>query len=183
MIEVKGARELVQAIVNIRNPHIKLLMIGSANFGSNEETPYVQEVKRLLAQAGERVKFTGYIQNEELYRYYQSADLQAIPSLWEEAAGLIAIEGMLSGLPLIVTISGGLVEYAPSDVAIQIERQGIVANLEEAITALALNKERRSGMRKKSLEQATVFSKGRFYHEFIEVFEHEGIRKVQGTTD
>lgn len=183
VIEVKGARELVQAIVNIRNPHIKLLMIGSANFGSNEETPYVQEVKRLLAQAGERVKFTGYIQNEELYRYYQSADLQAIPSLWEEAAGLIAIEGMLSGLPLIVTISGGLVEYAPSDVAIQIERQGIVANLEEAITSLALNKEQRSEMRKKSLEQATVFSKSRFYHEFIEVFEHEGIRKAQSTTD
>lgn len=178
VIEVKGARELVQAIVNISNPHIKLLMIGSANFGSNEDTPYVKEVKKLVAQAGERVKFTGYIQNEELYRYYQSADMQAIPSLWEEAAGLIAIEGMLSGLPLIVTISGGLVEYAPVDVALQVEREGVVTNLEKAITLLAFDKERRTEMGKKSLEQSTSFSKSRFYHEFIEVFEHEGIRKV-----
>ncbi len=183
VIEVKGARELVQAIVNIKDPHIKLLMIGSADFGSNEETPYVQEVKQLVAQAGERVRFTGYIQNAELYRYYQSADIQAIPSLWEEAAGLIAIEGMLSGLPLIVTISGGLVEYAPADVAFQIERQGVVANLEEAITSLATDAQRRMEMSKRSLERANVFSKSRFYHEFIEVFEHEGIRKVQGTTD
>lgn len=179
IIPVKGARELVQAIVNIENPHIKLLMIGSANFGTNDETPYVKEVKDLLEQAGNRVRFTGYIPNTELYRYYQTADMQAIPSLWEEAAGLIAIEGMLSGLPLIVTISGGLIEYAPSDVAVQIERNGIVENLMQAITELAGNPDKCKAMSEKSRKQANVFPKSRFYHDFIEVFEHEGIRKDQ----
>lgn len=179
IIPVKGARELVQAIVNITNPGIKLLMIGSANFGTNEETPYVQEVKSLLKQAGNRVKFTGYLPNTELYRYYQAADIQAIPSLWEEAAGLIAIEGMLSGLPLIVTISGGLIEYAPADVAVQIERDGVVANLQDAITDLAQHPDKRMEMSEKSREQAKKFPKSRFYHDFTEVFEHEGIRKDQ----
>ncbi len=181
IIEVKGAKELVQAIVNMNNPHIKLLMIGSANFGTNDETPYVKEVKELLKQANERVQFTGYIQNTQLYRYYQSADIQVIPSLWEEAAGLIAIEGMLSGLPLIVTISGGLIEYAPRDVAYWVERKGIVENLEKAITELSKDAEKRAEMSKKSSEQALVFQKSRFYQEFIEVFEHEGIRKDKGT--
>ena len=118
IIEVKGVRELLQAVINLKRPDIKLLMIGSAGFGGNVVTPYVQEVQKLVEKAGERVKFTGYIENQKLYRYYQSADIQVIPSLWEEAAGLIAIEGMLSGLPLIITKSGGMIEYAPSNVAV-----------------------------------------------------------------
>lgn len=170
ILEVKGAKELVQAIININDPHIKLLMIGSAISGGNAATPYVAEVQKLVEQAGERVKFTGYIDNHKLYRYYQSADLQVIPSLWEEAAGLIAIEGMLSGLPLIVTKSGGMVEYATSDVAIQIDREGIVANLEREIKALARDEGKRKEMQEASLERAKAFPKTRFYNEFIEVF-------------
>jgi spore coat protein SA len=183
IIEVKGVRELVQAIVNIKDPHIRLLIIGSANFGSNDATPYVREVQSLVKQAGDRIKFTGYLPNTELYRYYQAADLQAIPSLWEEAAGLIAIEGMLSGLPLIVTKSGGLVEYAPADVALQIDRKGVVSNLEKAILSLAGDPQKRAEMSQKSIKQAAKFPKSRFYQEFIEVFEHEGIRKNEGTRD
>ena len=177
ILEVKGAKELVQAIININDPHIKLLMIGSAISGGNAATPYVEEVERLVEQAGDRIKFTGYIDNQELYRYYQSADMQVIPSLWEEAAGLIAIEGMLSGLPLIVTKSGGMVEYATEDVAIWVDREGIVANLEREIKELAGNVEKRKQMQKASFERAKAFPKGRFYHEFLEVFEDEGIRK------
>lgn len=177
ILEVKGAKELVQAIININDPHIKLLMIGSAISGGNAATPYVEEVERLVEQAGDRIKFTGYIDNQELYRYYQSADMQVIPSLWEEAAGLIAIEGMLSGLPLIVTKSGGMVEYATEDVAIWVDREGIVANLEREIKELAGNAEKRKQMQKASFERAKAFPKGRFYHEFLEVFEDEGIRK------
>lgn len=39
------------------------------------------------------------------------ADVQVVCSICEEAAGLVAIEGMMSGLPLIITDSGGLPEY------------------------------------------------------------------------
>ena len=169
--EVKGARELIQAVTNLTNPHIKLLVIGSAISGGNELTPYVAEVQKLVNKAEDRIKFTGYIANSELYRYYQSADIQVIPSLWEEAAGLIAIEGMLSGLPLIVTKSGGLVEYATSDVAVQIDREGVVANLENAITDLVNNPEKCKKMQQLSYERAKVFPKKRFYESFIKVFQ------------
>jgi len=174
ILEVKGAKELVQAIININDPQIKLLMIGSAISGGNAATPYVAEVQKLVEQAGDRVKFTGYIDNKELYRYYQSADMQVIPSLWEEAAGLIAIEGMLSGLPLIVTKSGGLVEYATADTAIQIDRENVVANLEKAIHELTEDADKREQMREASLKKAKEFPKSRFYNSFVEVFEYEG---------
>lgn len=170
ILEVKGVKELVQAILNINDPHIKLLMIGSAISGGNAATPYVEEVQKLVEQAGDRIKFTGYIDNKELYRYYQSADMQVIPSLWEEAAGLIAIEGMLSGLPLIVTKSGGLIEYATEDVAIWVDREGIVANLEREIKELVYNQAKREAMKKASYKKAKEFPKSRFYNSFIEVF-------------
>lgn len=174
ILEVKGAKELVQAVIHLKNPHIKLLMIGSAISGGNAATPYVAEVQKLVEEAGERVKFTGYIDNKELYRYYQSADMQVIPSLWEEAAGLIAIEGMLSGLPLIVTKSGGLVEYATADTVIQIDRENVVANLEQAILELAEDTIKREQMREASLKKAKEFPKSRFYNSFVEVFYDEG---------
>lgn len=92
-----------------------------------------------MQQDTDRIRFTGYIENAELYQYYQCADMQVVPSMWEEAAGLVAIEGMLSGLPLVVTKSGGLVEYAPKEVAMQIERNGIVENLKMAIETVMYN--------------------------------------------
>ena len=177
MIEVKGARELIQAVIRLKRPDIKLLMIGSANFNSNAVTPYVEEVQKLVNEAGEQIRFTGYIENQKLYRYYQAADIQVIPSLWEEAAGLIAIEGMLSGLPLIITKSGGMIEYAPEDVAVWVDRENVVENLMGAIKELADDKEKRKEMSLLSLERAKQFPKKKFYEDFIEVFKHEKVRE------
>ena len=173
ILEVKGVRELLTAIKEMENPNIKLLMIGNVDFALNTQTPYLKEVQELVETSGERVKFTGYIKNEELYQYYQIAEMQVVPSLWEEAAGLVAIEGMLSGLPLIVTKSGGLVEYADKETAIQVERGQIVAELKREILALAADKERRQKMSVLSLKRAEAFSKKRFYESFIEVINHE----------
>ena len=90
---------------------------------------------------------------------------------------MIAIEGMLSGLPLIITKSGGMIEYAPSDVAVWVDRENIVQNLEDAIIRLADDKEKQIEMSALSLERAKKFPKKKFYEDYIEVFEHEGTGK------
>lgn len=173
ILEVKGVRELLLAINEIEDSHIKLLIIGNVDFALNTSTPYMEEIKKLVEKAGERVKFTGYIQNAELYKYYQASDIQVIPSLWEEAAGLVAIEGMLSKLPLIVTKSGGLIEYAPEDVAVWVERNGIVENLKSNIVELVHDKDKMDRMKKASIKQAQNFSKKMFYDKFIQIMNKE----------
>jgi len=169
--EVKGVRELLQAFAGIDKPNCKLLIVGNADFGANTLTPFMKEVQELVEQDKERIRFTGYIENQKLYQYYQCADLQVVPSMWEEAAGLVAIEGMLSGLPLIVTKSGGLIEYAPAEVALWVDREDIVKNLKEAITMLYEQPEKRAEMAKASLEHAQKFTKKGFYENYIRVFE------------
>ena len=168
--EVKGVRELLQAFANCDQPKMKLLIIGNADFAVNTITPFMKEVEELVNKDKERIRFTGYVNNSELYKYYQCADIQVMPSMWEEAAGLVAIEGMISGLPLIVTKSGGLIEYAPEDVAVWVDREGIVNNLTKAIGSLYENASLREELSKKSLEHAKKFTKAGYYQNYIKVF-------------
>lgn len=171
--EVKGVRELLQAFSRIEDKNCKMLIIGNADFAVNTKTPFLQEVEQLVQKDTERIRFTGYIENSELYQYYQCADMQVVPSMWEEAAGLVAIEGMLSGLPLVVTKSGGLVEYAPDDVAMQVDRDGIVENLTNAIETIRDNPEKQEKMREASRKRAEDFSRSKFYNNYLSVFDKE----------
>ena len=169
--EVKGVRELLRAFAGIKEHNCRLLIIGNADFAVNTKTPFLKEVEELVQQDTDRIRFTGYIENAELYQYYQCADMQVVPSMWEEAAGLVAIEGMLSGLPLVVTKSGGLVEYAPKEVAMQIERNGIVENLKMAIETVMYNPVERRKMSEASEKRAKDFTRSRFYNSYLKVFE------------
>lgn len=171
IVQEKGIRELLEAVKKCDEKHIKVLLIGSSDFGLKSRTPYVEEMEKLVESMGERVRFTGYVENRELFRYYQCADIQIVPSLCEEAAGLVAIEGMLSGLPLIVTRSGGLVEYVSADCAVILEKENLTDDLSDAIRALAGDEERRNRMAKASKAYAARFKKSEFYNQFIDVFE------------
>lgn len=176
IVNVKGVKELIIAINNISNVNVKLLIIGSVNFSKEGKSDYLSEVEDLVTKSNGRIKFTGYIPNNELFKYYQSADIQVVPSLWEEAAGLVTIEGMLSELPLIVTNSGGMVEYVNNNCANIVKRGVSVSeNLSKAILYLYDNPEMLKKMKQESLKKSKVYTKSNFYNEFVNIFiEKEG---------
>ena len=117
----------------------------------------------------ERIVFTGYIENNDLYKYYQVADVQVVPSLWEEAAGLVTIEGMCSGLPLIVTKSGGMVEYIDEQCAMIVDRKEIVKNLTRAICMAQSDSIWRAKASEVGLKRAEHFSEERYFESFISI--------------
>ncbi|MFI3227804.1 MAG: glycosyltransferase family 4 protein [Clostridia bacterium] len=167
--EVKGIKELLNAVQKCNNQNIKLLIIGSVNFALHDKSDFANEINELVSTMGERVKYTGYVDNKLLYKYYQAADIQAIPSLCEEAAGLVAIEGMYSGLPIIATNSGGLIEYIDDKCAIIVEKDdSVVNNIHIAIEKLYNNPTLRYEMSVHGKKRAKRFSKKTFYDEFIE---------------
>ena len=114
-----------------------------------------------------RIIFTGYVNNEELYKYQQIADIQVIPSLCEEAAGLVAIEGMCAGLPLIVTRSGGLVEYVNEKCAMIVSKEAVVQNLMDAIVQAGTDIKWRMRASRESLLQAEKFTEDKFYKNLV----------------
>jgi glycosyltransferase involved in cell wall biosynthesis len=58
---------------------------------------------------GERVRFLGL--QGDVAPYMQAADCLVCPSLWAEAAGLVNLEGLACGLPVIASRIGGIPEY------------------------------------------------------------------------
>lgn len=128
----KGPDILLKAAKQI-NTNIKLLIIGESFFKNSKKTRYVKTLEEISNGFRDRIKFTGYIKNNELYKYYQISDVQVIPTMCEEAAGMVALEGKVSGIPQIITQSGGLKEYACEN-CITVKRDiNIVENIAKAI--------------------------------------------------
>lgn len=159
---VKGVRELLAAVRKTEN--VKLLLIGRMR---EYDMDYVREIQDTVDAMGNMVKALGYIPNDELYQYYQIADIQVIPSMWEEAAGLVCIEGMYAGLPMIVTDSGGLVEYVTKECALIARRSDVINELAHRITVLRDNPELRKQMGEASVKRAKQFTKKRYYDDFL----------------
>ena len=153
-------------------PHLRLMIIGSSGFKDSPVSDYERSVLAEIEKAGGRIRMTGYVDNDRLYRYYQAADFQVVPSIWEEAAGLVTIEGMLSGLPLVVTRSGGMVEYVDESCALLVDRgPSVIENLAQAILKMAKDGQLRAEMSKAAAQRGAKFSKKKMYEDFLQVFE------------
>jgi glycosyltransferase involved in cell wall biosynthesis len=101
-----GLENLIQAFKNIlaEKTHVSLVVGG--------EGPLAQNLKSLAIAAGveDSVKFVGYIPEEELPYYYQMADLFILPTRELEGFGLVTVEALASGLPVLGTPVGGTKE-------------------------------------------------------------------------
>ena len=170
-MQIKGVRELIEAVIGLKDKHIKLMIIGSANFGKTAFSPYAIKVKNLAEENRERIIFTGYVDNSEVYKYAAAADVQCVPTLAEEAAGLVILEAMTEGLPLIVTKSGGVTEYIDDTTALIVERDGIVENLKNAICYLKDNPELRNQMSKNAKIQSKKYGEETYYKNFVKMLD------------
>lgn len=171
IVPEKGVKELILALEKVADPTVKLLIMGSPNFALKDKSDYLAEVEDLVKKNADRMVFTGYVANEETYRYYAIADVVSVPTLIEEAAGLVVLEAMAVGRPLIVTNSGGIPEYATPELAMILERnEDLVNNLAASITTLKGNGTLRSQMAKNAKERSLRYSKKVFYTDFVDRF-------------
>ena len=171
IIKEKGVKELVQAVNLIENKKIKLLIVGSINFALECTDEYLRSIESFVKKSDNKIKFTGYIANEEVFKYYQTADVQVITSICEEAAGLVSIEGMLSGLPLIVTKSGGLNEYVSDECSIKISKEkNLVVHIKEAIEKLYNDKNMYNNMKLAGLKRSNYFKMNKYYEDILNIF-------------
>lgn len=178
IIQEKGVKELIEAINRIEDRTVALLIIGSSNFGTKTNTAYEQEIQGLIEESDKKIKFTGYIHNSELYRYHQISDIAAAPSMCEDAAPLVPIEAMASGLPLIITRTGGMPEYAPEGTALIVEKdEHVVENLAKAIERLKNSPELRAVMTEKERISAAKCDVKNYFSDFCRIIEEIDMEK------
>ena len=115
--QIKGIDVLLRAfgLLFFRHPELRndvcLLVVGGALDPGDDapETEKIQELRRLVHQhrMEANVSFVGSLDQPTLAQYYAAADLCAVPSL-TESFGLVALEAMACGTPVVGTRVGGL---------------------------------------------------------------------------
>jgi len=103
---LKGLDILIDAIAMLvgRGSAVRLLVVGGNLDG--ELAQQLQARVRDLKLA-ERIHFLGSIEQKELPFYYAAADVCTMPSFYE-SFGMVAIEAMACGTPVIASRAGGL---------------------------------------------------------------------------
>ena len=164
----KGIMELLDSFNEIIDPQIKLLLLGNfvPEAKDNEKEFENQLIKKI--QSNKNVIHLGFVPYESIHLYYKICDIQIVPSIYDEAAGLVVVEGMASGLPLVITNSGGMPEYAGSDCAIILERdKHLQENIVKSILTLKRNLSLRQSMSIAGKARAVEFSIEAYYENYL----------------
>jgi len=109
----KGISHLLYAVEKLRRDDVTLVMGGSGHLTA--------QLKRFAELLGiqDRVKWVGYVTEEELGDYYASADLFVSPSL-SEPFGITITEALSAGTRVVATECGAA-EIIPEDCVIPAE--------------------------------------------------------------
>lgn len=104
LTERKGLKYLIQAMPELveEHPGIGLVLVGSGN---------ADQLIQLAESRGvrDRIRFEGFVPETELPDYYRAADVFVFPSLLE-GFGIVLVEAMASGLPVVSTTATAIPE-------------------------------------------------------------------------
>lgn len=169
--DYKGVKELLEAIYKCNDiNNLKLLIVGSAWFSSKEKTPFEKSLEPIILSLGDKVKFTGYVKYQDMYKYYRIANICVFPSIWEEPFALTCLEALTCGKPVIITRSGGMVEIVDSNCAIIVPKDNnIPSNLAKGIMELYNNPQKTELMGRAAVERAQLFSPCKQYIHFSDL--------------
>lgn len=104
LVKRMGLENLLDAFALVASSHPQsTLVIGGRG-------PLAEELKARARPLGHRVIFAGFIPDDALPEAYSAADFSIVPSVSLEGFGLITLESLACGTPVIVTPSGGLPE-------------------------------------------------------------------------
>jgi glycosyltransferase involved in cell wall biosynthesis len=115
LVERKGVQTVIQALPRIGGT--ELLIAGGGDFAHLDADP---DVRRLRAEAerhgvADRVHFLGRVLREDMPALLRSADI-VVTVPWYEPFGIVPLEAMACGKPVVGSAVGGLLDTVVPDV-------------------------------------------------------------------
>jgi glycosyltransferase involved in cell wall biosynthesis len=133
----KGIDTAIRAMAKLVFDQGRADMIMSlAGSGSTEYETYL---RHLVTEVGltDYVTFLGWIPPEEMPKLLRQFDILLLPSVWPEPFARVVLEGMISGLVVVATQTGGTVEILTDGENGLLFAPGSVDDLAQKITCLA----------------------------------------------
>ena len=127
----KGVDVALRALARL--PAARLRLVGDGSPG------HVAELDSLAASLGvaHRVTRRPAVAPAELAVLYRDADAVLFPVRWQEPYGLVPLEAMASGVPVVATGTGGSAEYLVSEGNALLVAPGDAVALADAVTRLS----------------------------------------------
>ena len=101
-----GLEQLIEAMDAIRDqvPEALLLIAGKG--------PQAHHLRQLIAarNLSDTIRLLGFVSDDDLPIAYRAADFSVVPTVALEGFGLVAVESLAAGTPVLVTPVGGLPE-------------------------------------------------------------------------
>ena len=117
------------------------------------------------------VVMAGYVPDTVLPRYYGSADIFCAPATGAESFGIVLLEAMASGLPVVATeIEGYMSVLEPGRDSLTVQPKGW-AELGSALLILARDHDLRRRMGAYGLEKARRYAWEVVAQQIVEVYE------------
>ncbi len=110
LVPQKGIEYFIRAIPRIasRYPEAKFIIVGE---GWSRD--FLEAEARSTGQR-HKILFTGFVSDNEVINLMKSADVLVVPSVYEPF-GIVALEGMATGVPVVASQVGGLSEVIEHD--------------------------------------------------------------------
>ena len=164
----KGLRFLLRGWPHVleRVPDARLVVVGRGR--------PLEGYRRFARRQGwseSDVVFAGYVSAEDLPRYYQSCDVFCAPNTGQESFGIVLLEAMAAGAPIVASdIPGYRDVITHSEEGLLVERQNPGA-LADALCRLLLSPELRASMRRAGQSKARGFDWPRVSAEVLAYYE------------
>lgn len=149
----KGFNYLLEAyrLVKSKMPDCRLIQVGPG-------VRLLKGHKKYIEQYGiPDVNFTGYASYDDLARYYATADIVCFPNTGRESQGIVLLEAMATGKPIVASAIGGFLSVLTDGVEGFAVPPRDPEKLAEGILKLIKDKKLRQQMGQRGIEKAKQY--------------------------
>jgi glycosyltransferase involved in cell wall biosynthesis len=126
--ESKGVETLIDAVCSLNKKIDWSLVIAGDGY-------HMARVKAIVAARGieDKVNFAGWVSGDPKVRLLHEASVVALPSFWPEAFGIVGIEAMACGRPVVAFDVGGIQDWLEHEVTGYLATPGDTKSLAHGI--------------------------------------------------
>jgi glycosyltransferase involved in cell wall biosynthesis len=149
LVAAKGVHVLLRALAQVDGASAVIA-------GDGPDRAALERLATVLGVAA-RVRFVGWVSATERDRLFASSRVLVVPSLWDEPFGIVGIEALAAGVPVVATEVGGIPSWLDDDAGVLVP-PGDADALARALVSVVADANRRAELAARGPGAAARFS-------------------------